>query len=140
MNTRRHERAVHYCKMLKMNSWDYEDVIKYLDAYFEDPKSTDSMSYRTKILKLELDNITDSCISYIEGEERDFAEYKSRYPETPDSIIWAKVYEDYDKIINKDIAQAKDLAQSHTAAKGCFFLTYLIPAIVIIIIICQTCQ
>lgn len=139
MNTRRHNRIVHYCGLLKLKSWDNKDVVNYLDAYFENPKSTNCMALRKKILQLELDNITDSIIDYINGEEREFEEYKMRYPDTPDDLIWAKIYDDYDKLINRHIAEAKDVAQSHTAAKGCFFLTYLIPAVIIIMIICNNC-
>lgn len=139
MNARRHKRIVHYCSLLKMRSWDNRDVINYLDAYFENPKSTNCMALKKTILQLELDNITDSIIDYINGEERDFNDYKTRYPDTPDELIWAKVYDDYDKLINTHIAEAKSIAQSHTVAKGCFFLTYLIPAIIIIMVICTTC-
>ncbi|MBQ3071254.1 MAG: hypothetical protein IJD12_06170 [Tidjanibacter sp.] len=139
MNTRRHGRIVHYCNLLKLRSWDKKDVIDYLDAYFENPRSTNSMSLRKKILQLELDNIADSIIDYINGEERDFKEYKTRYPDTPDELIWPKIYGDYDKLINQHITQAKDVARTDTAAKGCFYFSYLIPVIILIIILCTNC-
>ena len=97
------------------------------------------MSLRKKILQLELDNIADSIIDYINGEERDFKEYKTRYPDTPDELIWPKIYGDYDKLINQHITQAKDVARTDTAAKGCFYFSYLIPVIILIIILCTNC-
>ena len=72
MNTRRHGRIVHYCNLLKLRSWDKKDVIDYLDAYFENPRSTNSMSLRKKILQLELDNIADSIIAYTQFQRHDF--------------------------------------------------------------------
>lgn len=52
-------------------------------------------------------NVAERLIEYLETEERNFREYKAQYSDTPDDMIWLKVYQEMDDFCKLEIREAK---------------------------------
>lgn len=115
MDDRKKNRIRHYCKLLRLPKWDTKDLLQYISIYFDAPYSVDFMSIKAKILKLDIMNIAERLTEYLEIEEQNFEKYKAQYPNTPDDMIWLKVYQEMDDIIKHEICDAKAAANISTA-------------------------
>lgn len=107
MDDRKENRIRHYCKLLRLPAWDTKDLLQYISVYFDAPCSVEFMSIKTKILKLDIMNVAERLIEYLEIEERNFREYKAQYSDTPDDMIWLKVYQEMDNFCKLEIGEAK---------------------------------
>lgn len=126
MDDRKKNRIRHYCKLLRLPAWDTKDLLQYISIYFDAPCSVEFMSIKTKILKLDIMNVAERLIEYLEIEERNFREYKAQYSDTPDDMIWLKVYQEMDKVITREISDAKAIANISAANRGCYVIVILI--------------
>lgn len=107
MDDRKENRIRYYCKLLKLPAWDTKDLLQYISIYFDAPCPVEFMSIKTKILKLDIMNVAERLIEYLEIEERNFREYKAQYSDTPDDMIWLKVYQEMDDFCKLEISEAK---------------------------------
>ena len=107
MDDRKKNRIWHYCKLLRLPAWDTKDLLQYISIYFDAPCSVEFISIKTEILKLDIMNVAERLIEYLEIEERNFREYKAQYSDTPDDMIWLKVYQKMDDFCKLEIREAK---------------------------------
>ena len=49
MDDKKAIRIRHYCKSLKLPTWDVNDLTRYVSLYFDDPYSVEFMVAKTKI-------------------------------------------------------------------------------------------
>ena len=131
MDDKKAIRIRHYCKSLKLPTWDVNDLTRYVSLYFDDPYSVEFMVAKTKITKLDLTYVANRLIEYLEIEEQKYEEYKIQYPETPDDMIWLKVYREMDDILSHDLHEAKPSAKIASANRGCYIIFILIIILLI---------
>lgn len=131
MDDKKTIRIRYYCNFLKLPTWDTNDLTRYISLYFDDPYSVDFMASKTKIEKLDLTNIANRLIEYLEIEMEKFEKYKIQYWGTPDDMIWLKVYQEMEDILNLDIHDAKQRANIATTNRGCYIIAILIILLLI---------
>lgn len=137
MDAREIDRIKHYCKRLKLNSWDIKDITSYIvlheqysneianDLYYN--STTEKFNLiRAKINQLELDNIVNEFEKYLKLELILYDEIRLKDNTLSDSEIWYKVSTKIDGIIDEEIFRAKEISKEVRANKGCVIMILVI--------------
>ena len=113
METREQSRMYHYCKKLRLNRWDTDDICKFL---IEDLKFSSNPSYehdrlKNKLWKLDILHVANEIKHYLENEVILYDRFKNEYYRVSDELIWEKVYKEIDQSFDDEIDKAKQVGK-----------------------------
>lgn len=113
METREQSRMYHYCKKLRLNRWDTDDICKFLieDLKFSSNPSKEYNKLKTKLWKLDLLRVANEIRHYIEDEVILFDKIKNEDYRVSDELIWEKVYREMGQNFDGEIDRAKQVAK-----------------------------
>lgn len=126
METREQFRIQHYCKKLRLNRWDTDDICKFLilDLEYSSNPTIEHNRIKTKLWKLDLLNIANEFRHYLEDEYTLFRKIKYENYGFSDEVIWEEVYKEMDKKCDAEIDRAKQVAKS-ASRPGCSLFIFV---------------
>ena len=134
MDYRQERRLEYYCKRINISRIIRQDVWNYVEAAIDEPGGVDYMKYRNTLIQLDILPMGEAIVRYMQMEEELFNKYiiQVNYDE---SLAWSIVHDKIENDLSKDIARAKEAAKVQNMNRGCMFLTIIIVAGIIALIL-----
>ena len=134
MDYRQERRLEYYCKRINISRIIRQDVRNYVEAAIDEPGGVDYMKNRNTLIQLDILPMGEAIVRYMEMEEELFNKYiiQVNYDE---SLAWSIVHDKIENDLSKDIARAKEVAKVQNMNRGCMFLTIIIVAGIIALIL-----